>query len=231
MQNDPRSIGKQHSRSTVPSPATQIATAEVDSQPKASTSKVLGNTGTKRLLDLVLATSIGVLSLPLTLLTAVLVRFTSRGPVVYRSDRVGKNNTLFTMYKFRTMVVETPEVATHLMNEPQSFLTPVGAFLRKTSLDELPQLANVIRGEMSLVGPRPALHNQHDLIELRTKLGIHALQPGVTGLAQISGRDSLTIQEKVDLEQQYLEMRSLTIDIRLLARTVVGLFKTSHVSH
>src|SRR5450830_901871 len=150
------------------------------------------------------------------LLVALLVKLTSLGPVLYWSDRVGMGNKIFKMPKFRTMRIDTPAVATHLLKEPDVYLTPIGHFLRKSSLDELPQLWSVLKGDMSFVGPRPALFNQEDLIEQRTQLGVHTLVPGLTGWAQVNVRDELPIPEKVRLDAEYLENRSLWLDIRIL---------------
>jgi O-antigen biosynthesis protein WbqP len=162
----------------------------------------------KRLFDLLLLSlALPVLTAPL-LLVAVLIRITSKGPSFYWSDRVGQNNQIFRMPKFRTMKVGTPVVATHLLAKPDSHLTPSGAFLRKTSLDELPQLWSILKGDMSFVGPRPALFNQTDLIELRTQAGVHTLSPGLTGWAQINGRDELPIPQKVELDTYYLKNQS-----------------------
>ncbi|MFT4255251.1 MAG: sugar transferase [Caulobacter sp.] len=174
----------------------------------------------KRAFDLA-ASAAGLLVLALPLLaTAVLVRATSPGPALYWSRRVGRGNRLFPMPKFRTMRIDTPEVATHLLDEPGRWLTPVGPFLRKTSLDELPQLWSVLVGHMSLVGPRPALFNQDDLIAARTAAGVDALRPGVTGWAQINGRDELAIPEKVALDAEYLARASFLFDLRILVGTV-----------
>ncbi|HFQ81020.1 MAG TPA: sugar transferase, partial [Desulfobacterales bacterium] len=156
-----------------------------------------------------------VFSLPV-LLVALMVKITSKGPVLYASNRIGINNSIFKMYKFRTMRINTPAVATHLMDNPEQYLTPVGQFLRKSSLDELPQLFNILKGDMSFVGPRPALFNQHDLIELRTKKGIHTLVPGLTGWAQINGRDELPIPVKVNFDEYYYKNHSLRLDMRIL---------------
>lgn len=185
----------------------------------------------KRLIDVVLAAVVLLLLWPVGVLVALLVRLTSAGPAIYSSKRVGQDNTLFTMYKFRTMQTETPEVATHLMEEPTSFLTPVGGALRKSSLDELPQLVNVLKGDMSLVGPRPALHNQHDLVRLRTEKRVHRLRPGITGLAQVSGRDSLSIPDKVDYEVEYSHSRSVSMDLILIGRTALSVLRPKSVSH
>jgi O-antigen biosynthesis protein WbqP len=185
----------------------------------------------KRCLDLLLAaTALLLLAAPLVLLAA-LVRLTSPGPVLYWSDRVGRNNTIFRMPKFRSMRLGTPALATHLLPEPDQYLTPIGSFLRKSSLDELPQLWSVLTGEMSLVGPRPALFNQDDLIALRTQHGVHALVPGLTGWAQINGRDELPIPEKVKLDVEYLQRRSVWFDLRILWLTLVRVFRTDGVSH
>lgn len=156
-----------------------------------------------------------VLCLPLLLL-ALAVRLTSRGPALYWSDRVGRHNVIFRMPKFRSMRLGTPAVATHLLDNPQAYLTPIGSFLRKSSLDELPQLWSILVGDMSFVGPRPALFNQHDLVALRTERGVHALVPGLTGWAQVNGRDELPIPQKVALDVEYLQRRSLGFDLRIL---------------
>ncbi len=171
-----------------------------------------------------------VFSIPV-LLTALLVKITSKGSALYASDRVGVNNSIFRMYKFRTMRIDTPAVATHLMENPGQFLTPVGQFLRKSSLDELPQLFNILKGDMSFVGPRPALFNQHDLIELRTKKGIHTLSPGLTGWAQINGRDELPIPVKVDFDDYYYKNRSFSLDIRILLMTFFKVMRCEGVDH
>ena len=165
------------------------------------------------------------------LIIAVLVRITSKGPALYWSDRVGRNNKIFKMPKFRSMLIDTPSVATHLLDNPDSCLTPIGGFLRRSSLDELPQLFSVLKGEMSFVGPRPALYNQNDLIILRSKQGINTLLPGITGLAQINGRDELTISEKVALDLEYLNHKSLWFDIKILLKTFLKVVKRVGVSH
>ncbi len=185
----------------------------------------------KRLLDLLLAVPAAlVLLLPAALL-ALLIKLTSRGPVLYWSDRVGRKNRVFRMPKFRSMHVGTPTVATHLLADPHAFLTPVGSFLRGSSLDELPQLWSIIVGDMSLVGPRPALHNQHDLIELRTEVGVHELLPGLTGWAQVNGRDELPTAQKVELDRQYLQRQSLWLDLRIVWLTFVKVLRSEGVSH
>ena len=185
----------------------------------------------KRLFDLVLALcAVLILFLPVGLV-ALAVRLTSVGPVLFRTKRVGKGNKLFTMYKFRTMQTDTPQVATHLLKEPDQFLTPIGKLLRRTSLDELPQLINVLSGEMSLVGPRPALFNQDDLIALRTAGGVHQITPGVTGWAQVNGRDELPIPEKVKLDEWYLKNRSFWLDLKILGMTVFKVIRKEGVVH
>ena len=162
----------------------------------------------KRFFDLFLALLASlILALPV-LLVALLVRLTSQGPALYWSDRVGRQNSIFKMPKFRSMRIGTPAVATHLLQDPHAYLTPIGSFLRKSSLDELPQLWSILVGDMSFVGPRPALFNQDDLIALRTEQGVHDLMPGLTGWAQINGRDELPIPEKVKLDAEYLQRRS-----------------------
>ena len=171
-----------------------------------------------------------VLALPIALL-AVLVRLTSPGPVLYWSDRVGRHNTIFRMPKFRSMRLGTPAVATHLLSDPHSHLTPIGSFLRKSSLDELPQLWSILKGDMSFVGPRPALFNQDDLIELRTRYGVHRLLPGLTGWAQVNGRDELPIPDKVMLDVEYLQRQSLWFDLHILWLTFVKVLRRDGVSH
>lgn len=160
-----------------------------------------------------------VLALPL-LAVAALVRLTSPGPAIYWSQRVGQDNQLFAMPKFRTMRIDAPEVATHLLPDPDRWLTPIGGLLRRLSIDELPQLWCIWKGDMTLVGPRPALHSQHDLIALRTTVGVHALKPGLTGWAQVNGRDDLPNEEKLKFDWQYLKGQSLAFDLRILAATV-----------
>lgn len=185
----------------------------------------------KRVLDLFFALMATlVLALP-AMLVALAIRLTSSGPVLYWSDRVGQYNKPFKMPKFRSMHTSTPAVATHLLNDPSSYLTPIGLFLRKTSLDELPQLWSILNGDMSFVGPRPALFNQSDLIAFRTQAGIHELIPGLTGWAQVNGRDELSIEEKVKLEVEYLRRQSLAFDIRILWLTLVKVLRQDGVSH
>lgn len=162
---------------------------------------------------------------------AVLVRVTSPGPALYWSSRIGKGNKIFMMPKFRSMRVDTPAVATHLLQNPDQWLTPIGSFLRKTSLDELPQLWSIVKGDMSFVGPRPALFNQDDLINLRTKKGVHELSPGLTGWAQINGRDELPIPQKVQLDAEYLQRQSFAFDIKILWMTVLKVLSRDGVCH
>jgi len=171
-----------------------------------------------------------VLALPLMAI-AILVRLESPGPALHWSKRVGRSNRIFMMPKFRTMRLGTPDVATHLLNDPDQWITPLGRFLRRTSLDELPQLWSVLRGDMSLVGPRPALFNQDDLVALRTAAGVHALRPGVTGWAQINGRDELPIPEKVRLDREYLERMSVAFDLRIILSTARAALSGRGVSH
>lgn len=185
----------------------------------------------KRAFDLLLATLIGLMLLVPLGIVAVLVRLTSPGPVLYWSDRVGRHNRLFAMPKFRSMRIDTPVIATHLLANPQEYLTPIGSFLRKTSIDELPQLWSIFVGDMSFVGPRPALYNQHDLVELRTRYGVDQLIPGLTGWAQVNGRDELPIPEKVALDVEYLHKKSLCFDFRILWKTAIKVLKRDGVSH
>jgi O-antigen biosynthesis protein WbqP len=185
----------------------------------------------KRVFDVLLGLlAAAVLLLPISLV-AVLVRLTSTGPALYWSDRVGRNNVIFKMPKFRSMRVGTPAVATHLLADPASHLTPIGSFLRKSSLDELPQLWSILVGDMSFVGPRPALFNQQDLIDLRTQHGVDSLVPGLTGWAQVNGRDELPIPQKVALDVEYLQRRSLVFDVRILWLTFVKVLRRDGVSH
>ena len=185
----------------------------------------------KRTFDLFLAALASICLLLPVMLVAILVRLTSKGPILYWSDRVGRNNTIFKMPKFRSMQIGTPAVATHLLNNPDAYLTPIGSFLRKSSLDELPQLLSIIKGDMSFVGPRPALFNQHDLIELRTRSGVHKLLPGLTGWAQVNGRDELPIPAKVKLDVDYLQRQSLWFDIHILWLTFIKVLRRDGVSH
>jgi len=185
----------------------------------------------KRIFDLIIAVLPLIILLIPILLISVLVRLTSRGPALYWSDRVGVDNKIFKMPKFRTMRIETPAVATHLLSNPDEYLTPIGSFLRKLSLDELPQLWSVLKGDMSFVGPRPALFNQDDLVTLRTEKGVHQLIPGITGWAQINGRDDLPIPAKVEYDEYYLKNRSFLFDLKILWLTFYKVIKTEGVNH
>ncbi|QLQ25725.1 MAG: sugar transferase [Dechloromonas sp.] len=185
----------------------------------------------KRLFDLFLVLTAGVILILPIMAVAVAVRLTSPGPALYWSDRVGRHNRIFRMPKFRSMRIGTPAVATHLLQDPDAWLTPIGAFLRKTSLDELPQLWSILTGDMSFVGPRPALFNQDDLVALRSERGVHELVPGLTGWAQINGRDELPIPDKVELDVEYLRRRSFLFDLRILWQTVVKVLRRDGVSH
>ena len=185
----------------------------------------------KRLFDLILAVIVAVIFLVPISVVALLVKLTSKGPVLYWSDRIGQDNHIFLMPKFRSMNVDTPAVATHLLQDPKSMLTPIGDFLRKSSLDELPQLWCILKGDMSFVGPRPALFNQDDLIKLRTEQGVDKLVPGLTGWAQINGRDELPIPQKVALDVEYFHRRSFLFDLRILWLTFMKVLKKDGVSH
>jgi O-antigen biosynthesis protein WbqP len=185
----------------------------------------------KRLFDIFLtAIASGILVVPIVLV-AVWVKLSSKGPVLYWSDRVGINNTIFKMPKFRSMKVGTPALATHLLQDPKSVLTPIGDFLRKSSLDELPQLWCILKGDMSFVGPRPALFNQHDLVALRTEQGVHKLVPGLTGWAQINGRDELPIPQKVAVDVEYLQNKSFLFDLKILWMTFLKVIQRTGVTH
>lgn len=185
----------------------------------------------KRLFDLCLALVVVLLLIPLILVLVIIVRLTSVGSVFYWSNRVGRHNDTFKMPKFRTMLMDTPAVATHLLPNPKQFLTPVGSFLRKTSLDELPQLWSIIKGDMSFVGPRPALFNQEDLIELRTQCGVDKLVPGLTGWAQINGRDELPIPDKVKLDVEYMNNQSILFDLKVIMMTILKVIGRDGVQH
>ena len=185
----------------------------------------------KRVFDLVLAVAVSLILLVPVLLVALAVRVTSTGPVLYWSKRVGRNNTLFKMPKFRSMRADTPAVATHLLPNPEACLTPIGSFLRKSSLDELPQLWSILRGDMSFVGPRPALFNQYDLIELRIQARVSELVPGLTGWAQINGRDELPIPQKVKLDIEYLQKKSFWFDLKIIWLTGIKVLKRDNVTH
>lgn len=185
----------------------------------------------KRLFDLLMVLIAGiVLALPIAI-TGLAVRLTSPGPVLYWSARVGRHNKIFKMPKFRSMRINTPTVATHLLLNPSQWLTPIGSFLRRTSLDELPQLWSILKGDMSFVGPRPALFNQDDLIALRAKMGVHDLVPGLTGWAQVNGRDELPISQKVELDVEYLQRCSIIFDLKILWMTALKVLLRDGVSH
>lgn len=185
----------------------------------------------KRFFDLVLGLiAIFLLLIPIVMV-AVLVRISSPGPVFFWSYRVGRLNKIFNMPKFRTMLIGTPAVASHLLGNPEEYLTPIGSFLRKSSLDELPQLWSILVGQMSFVGPRPALFNQYDLIEMRTQKNVHKLTPGLTGWAQVNGRDELSIAKKVELDTEYLQFQSLWFDIKILSLTFLKVLRREAVSH
>ena len=185
----------------------------------------------KRAVDFLLGLIATIVFLPLLAALAVVVKTTSKGPVLYWSDRVGRDNRIFKMPKLRTMRVDTPVVATHLLTNPDQYLTPVGSFLRRTSLDELPQLWCILKGDMSVVGPRPALFNQQNLIELRTEHGVHTIRPGLTGWAQINGRDELPIPEKVRLHADYLRKQSLAFDAKVMVLTFIKVARREGVTH
>jgi len=185
----------------------------------------------KRFFDLLLALAAGALLAVPMLLLALLVRLTSPGPALYWSERIGRHNRRFRMPKFRTMRLGTPAVATHLLTDPVAHLTPIGGWLRRTSIDEFPQLWSILSGDMSFVGPRPALFNQDDLIELRTRCGVEALTPGLTGWAQVNGRDELPIPDKVRLDAEYLRRRSFWFDLRILWLTLVKTWRGEGVAH
>jgi len=185
----------------------------------------------KRLFDLLLALGAGAVLLVPIVIVALAVRVTSPGPALYWSDRIGRDNRIFRMPKFRSMKIGTPAVATHLLTQPDIYLTPIGKFLRKSSLDELPQLWSILVGDMSFVGPRPALFNQDDLVELRTRAGVHRLLPGLTGWAQINGRDEIPIPDKVALDAEYLARQSLWFDLRILVMTFVKVVRGDDIAH
>jgi len=185
----------------------------------------------KRIFDLLLGVAILVLLVAPMLLISIAVRLSSKGPALYWSDRVGKNNKIFKMPKFRSMLTDTPAVATHLLDNPDTYLSPIGGFLRRSSLDELPQLFLVLKGDMSFVGPRPALYNQDDLIALRTEKGVDKLLPGITGWAQVNGRDELSIPDKVALDTEYLNRQSFWFDIKILWMTFLKVINRDGVSH
>ena len=185
----------------------------------------------KRIFDLLLGIVILVLLVIPILVTSIAVRFSSKGSVLYWSRRIGRNNEIFNMPKFRTMLITTPEIATHLLDTPNSYLSPIGPFLRRFSLDEFPQLFSVLKGDMSFIGPRPALHNQDDLISLRTQQGVDKLLPGITGWAQVNGRDELSIPDKVAFDVEYLNHQSFWFDMKILRMTFLKVVNRDGVSH
>ena len=185
----------------------------------------------KRLFDLTLAVILFIILAAPFMLTWLSVRLTSHGPAIHWSNRVGRNNKIFRMPKFRSMLMGTPAVATHLLTDPKAYLTPIGSFLRKSSLDELPQLWSIFKGDMSFVGPRPALFNQHQLIKLRAELSVDQLLPGLTGWAQVNGRDELTITQKVALDFEYKQRQSVEFDLYILYLTVIKVISRNNISH
>jgi O-antigen biosynthesis protein WbqP len=186
---------------------------------------------TKRICDVLAASLLLLLTSPLLIVVAVLVRTMSNGSVLHWSNRVGRDNRVFRMPKFRSMKIDTPQLATHLLAESGNYLTPIGGFLRRTSLDELPQLFSILAGDLSFVGPRPALFNQDDLVALRTELGIHRLMPGLTGWAQVNGRDELPIPVKVKFDFEYMQRRSFAFDLRILVMTLVKVLRREGIKH
>ena len=185
----------------------------------------------KRIVDLVVGLSVLVMFVVPIVMVAILVKLTSKGSVLYWSDRVGRKKKIFRMPKFRTMRMDTPEMATHLMKTPVTYLSPIGRFLRRSSLDELPQLWSILKGDMSFVGPRPALFNQDDLILLRTERGVDRLMPGLTGWAQVNGRDELPIPEKVALDMEYMERQSFWFDLKILWMTLLKVLRRDGITH
>ena len=185
----------------------------------------------KRLFDIIFALLLLIITFKFLLLIGLLVFFSSKGPILHWSKRIGINNVEFLMPKFRTMMIETPELATHLLEQPEKWITPIGAFLRRTSLDELPQLWSILIGKMSFVGPRPALFNQWDLIEERTQYGVQKLKPGLTGWAQVNGRDEISLEQKVLLDKEYLELQSMLFDLKIILKTTKRITSSKNVSH
>ena len=183
----------------------------------------------KRVFDFLMSLIAIIILSPVILIVALAVKFTSPGPMLFKQRRIGKDNVEFEIYKFRTMRIDTPNVPTHLLENPDQWITPVGKFLRKTSLDELPQLFNILKGEMSIVGPRPALYNQIDLRDMRTAVGVHKLIPGLTGWAQINGRDEIPLSLKVRLDKEYLDRKSFLFDIKIIFMTVLSVLKSDGV--
>ena len=185
----------------------------------------------KRIFDIFFSLILILFFLPIIILSAFIIKITSRGPIIYFSKRIGKNNQFFKMPKFRSMLLQTPQVATHLLEDPKIHITRVGKILRKLSLDEIPQLFSVLKGDMSIVGPRPALFNQKDLIALRNSLKIHLIIPGITGWAQVNGRDSMSIEKKTELDKYYLLNRSFKLDLLIILLTLVKVLKFSNIKH
>lgn len=185
----------------------------------------------KRLLDFILALNLCLVFAPGIVLLGLAVKLTSKGPVLYWSDRVGRKNNVFKMPKFRSMKLDAPIIATHMLQNPGNWLTPIGGFIRRSSLDELPQLWSILKGDMSFVGPRPALFNQTELIELRTQLGLDIVMPGLTGWAQVNGRDELPITQKVRFDYEYLQRQSLLFDLKIIGLTLLRVFRRDGVSH
>lgn len=189
------------------------------------------NSMSKRVFDLILCFIFGILLFIVFAAICIAIKITSKGPIFHLSKRVGKNNKFFLMPKFRTMKTDTPQLATHLLDKPEEYLTPIGDFLRKSSLDELPQFFSVLKGDMCFVGPRPALYNQEDLIFLRTQAGVHTLIPGITGWAQINGRDDIELSVKVKYDEYYLNNQSFWLDIKIIFLTIIKVLKSEGVKH
>ena len=185
----------------------------------------------KRIFDLILCVLFGLILCVVFILVCLAVKLTSKGPIFHLSKRIGKDNRIFLMPKFRTMKIDTPQLATHLLSKPEEYLTSIGVFLRKSSLDELPQFFSVLAGDMSFVGPRPALYNQEDLIQLRTQAGVHKLVPGITGWAQVNGRDDIEIPEKVKFDEYYLHHQSFIFDLQIIFQTIFKVLKSEGVKH
>lgn len=183
----------------------------------------------KRIFDFIMSLLAIICLSPIIIIVSLIIKFTSEGPILFKQRRIGKDNKEFNIYKFRTMRVDTPNVATHLLENPEQYITAIGKFMRKTSLDELPQLFNILKGEMSIVGPRPALYNQLDLRDMRTEVGVHKLVPGLTGWAQINGRDEIPLDVKVGLDKEYLDKKSFLFDLKIIFLTVIKVLKSDGV--
>ena len=183
----------------------------------------------KRVFDFICSLIAIIILSPVFLILMIIIKLTSEGPIFFKQRRIGKDNKEFNIYKFRTMRIDTPNVATHLLENPEQYITGVGKFMRKTSLDELPQLFNIIKGEMSIVGPRPALYNQYDLIEMRTNVGVNTLVPGLTGWAQVNGRDEIPLELKVKLDKEYLDNKNIWLDIKIMFLTAFKVLKSEGV--